>query len=184
MRIATWPFTTLSWLLNSWIIPSLSHVLLLAQVFLLGPAIVVSEGDDVDVSFAMTRSKDNHRLMEVELDGRIKQPTGDLLQPFRKLFYVEWDNESNPLAICRYVLWALPFIREGCWCLILFWSTMNSAIPKIFVCLWFSRAWVLGSRNLLCFGAQVLRFWVDKLSLEGFAVFLTLNILSHTVVTL
>ncbi|KAF8034440.1 hypothetical protein BT93_C0676 [Corymbia citriodora subsp. variegata] len=59
------------------------------QVFLLNPAVTVSEGDDVDVSFAMTRSKDNHRLMEVELDGRIKQPSGNVLQPFRKMFYVE-----------------------------------------------------------------------------------------------
>ncbi|KAA8535047.1 hypothetical protein F0562_030050 [Nyssa sinensis] len=37
------------------------------QVFLLHPPIRVSEGDDLIVNFLMKRTKENHRLMEVEL---------------------------------------------------------------------------------------------------------------------
>ncbi|WVZ20905.1 hypothetical protein V8G54_008227 [Vigna mungo] len=37
------------------------------QVFLLHPPMNLSEGDDLKVSFLMSRSKANHRLMEVEL---------------------------------------------------------------------------------------------------------------------
>ncbi|GMP60051.1 hypothetical protein CsSME_00023078 [Camellia sinensis var. sinensis] len=59
------------------------------QVFLLHPSIHVSEGDNLAINFSMTRSKENHRLMEVELSCEIKQPSGRLLPPFRKKFYIE-----------------------------------------------------------------------------------------------
>ncbi|KAI8023555.1 Protein arginine N-methyltransferase PRMT10 [Camellia lanceoleosa] len=59
------------------------------QVFLLHPSIHVSEGDNLAINFSMTRSKENHRLMEVELSCEIKQPSSRLLPPFRKKFYIE-----------------------------------------------------------------------------------------------
>jgi len=59
------------------------------QVFLLHPPIRVSEGDDLNVSFLMNRSEENHRLMEVELGCEIKQNTGKLLPAFKKKFFIE-----------------------------------------------------------------------------------------------
>ncbi|XP_031389329.1 protein arginine N-methyltransferase PRMT10 [Punica granatum] len=59
------------------------------QVFLLHPQISVDEGDNINVSFSMTRSKENHRLMEMDLDCEICQPLGKQLQAFRKKFYID-----------------------------------------------------------------------------------------------
>ncbi|XP_041004852.1 protein arginine N-methyltransferase PRMT10-like [Juglans microcarpa x Juglans regia] len=59
------------------------------QVFLMHPSIRVCGGDDLNVSFLMKRSKENHRLLEVELSCEIKQHTGELLPPFNKTFYIE-----------------------------------------------------------------------------------------------
>ncbi|KAF5482126.1 hypothetical protein F2P56_002718 [Juglans regia] len=59
------------------------------QVFLMHPSIRVCGGDDLNVSFLMKRSKENHRLLEVELSCEIKQHTGKLLPPFNKTFYIE-----------------------------------------------------------------------------------------------
>ncbi|KAE7998834.1 hypothetical protein FH972_003336 [Carpinus fangiana] len=59
------------------------------QVFLMHPPIRVSEGDDLNVSFLMNRSEENHRLMEVELGCEIKQNTGKLLPAFKKKFFIE-----------------------------------------------------------------------------------------------
>ncbi|GLT55024.1 hypothetical protein SLA2020_281780 [Shorea laevis] len=59
------------------------------QVFLLHPPIRVSEGDDLNVSFLMNRSEENHRLMEVELGCEIKQHAGKLLPAFKKKFFIE-----------------------------------------------------------------------------------------------
>lgn len=59
------------------------------QVFLLRPSIRVSEGDGLNVSFSMTRSKENHRLMEVELSCEIRQSTGQVLPPIKNKFYIE-----------------------------------------------------------------------------------------------
>lgn len=61
----------------------------ISQVFLVNPPIHVSGGDDLDVSFSMNRSKQNHRLMEIELSCQIKQSSGVLLPPFTNRFYVE-----------------------------------------------------------------------------------------------
>lgn len=65
-----------------------------AQVFLLHPSIPVSQGDDLTVNFTMSRSKENHRLMEVELDCEVKQSSGKLLSPIKKKFYIEWGRKS------------------------------------------------------------------------------------------
>ncbi|XP_019432103.1 PREDICTED: protein arginine N-methyltransferase PRMT10-like [Lupinus angustifolius] len=59
------------------------------QVFLLHPPTHVGEGDDLSISFVMSRSKENHRLMEVELGCEIKQKSGKLLAPFKNKFYIE-----------------------------------------------------------------------------------------------
>lgn len=59
------------------------------QVFLLRPSVRVIEGDDLNVSFSMTRSKENHRLMEVELNCEIRQSTGQMLPPIKNKFYIE-----------------------------------------------------------------------------------------------
>ncbi|KAG6662412.1 protein arginine N-methyltransferase PRMT10-like [Carya illinoinensis] len=59
------------------------------QVFLMHPSIRVCGGDDLNVSFLMKRSKENHRLLEVELSCEIKQHTGKLLPPLNKTFYIE-----------------------------------------------------------------------------------------------
>ncbi|GAB4828317.1 Protein arginine N-methyltransferase prmt10 [Ancistrocladus abbreviatus] len=59
------------------------------QVFLLHPAIQTNKGDHLDVSFAMDRSKENHRLLEVEFGCKVKQSSGKLLPHFVKKFYIE-----------------------------------------------------------------------------------------------
>lgn len=59
------------------------------QVFLLHPSVPVGEGDDLTLDFSMNRSKENHRLMEVELSCEIKNLSGKILPPFRKMFYIE-----------------------------------------------------------------------------------------------
>ncbi|XP_057421693.1 protein arginine N-methyltransferase PRMT10 [Lotus japonicus] len=59
------------------------------QVFLLHPPTNVSEGDELSASFLMTRSKENHRLMEVELECELKQQSGKLLAPFKNQYYIE-----------------------------------------------------------------------------------------------
>ncbi|XP_042493117.1 protein arginine N-methyltransferase PRMT10 [Macadamia integrifolia] len=59
------------------------------QVFLLHPAVRVDEGDDMIVSFSMNRSKENHRLMEVELGCEMRQLSGKQLPRFARKFYIE-----------------------------------------------------------------------------------------------
>lgn len=59
------------------------------QVFLLHPPLRTTEGDNMDVSFVMNRSKENHRLLEVEFGCKFKQSSGKLLQSFTEKFYIE-----------------------------------------------------------------------------------------------
>ncbi|GAB2289229.1 Protein arginine N-methyltransferase prmt10 [Dionaea muscipula] len=59
------------------------------QVFLLHPPIQTGEGDSLSVSFAIDRSKENHRLLEVEFDCNITRSSGKLLPRFTRKFYVE-----------------------------------------------------------------------------------------------
>ncbi|KAK6941615.1 hypothetical protein RJ641_026992 [Dillenia turbinata] len=59
------------------------------QVFLLHPSVRVNKGDDMIVNFSMSRSKENHRLMDVELGCEIRQSSGRLLQPIKCNFYIE-----------------------------------------------------------------------------------------------
>ncbi|KAI3896066.1 hypothetical protein MKW92_000160 [Papaver armeniacum] len=59
------------------------------QVFLLHPSIHVKEGDELNVSFSMDRSKENHRLMEVELGCEMREASGKQHPSFSKRFYIE-----------------------------------------------------------------------------------------------
>lgn len=59
------------------------------QVFLVNPPTHVSEGDDLTVNFLMSRSKGNHRLMEVELGCEIQKHSGKLVAPFKNKYYIE-----------------------------------------------------------------------------------------------
>ncbi|CAI0543038.1 unnamed protein product [Linum tenue] len=59
------------------------------QVFLIHPPSCVTEGDNVSVEFLMYRSKENHRLMEVELGCEVRQSSGNLLPAFKSKFHVE-----------------------------------------------------------------------------------------------
>lgn len=56
---------------------------------MLHPPVHVDEETNLDVSFSMTRSKENHRLMEVEFDVKISKPSGKILPPVKKKFYIE-----------------------------------------------------------------------------------------------
>ena len=62
---------------------------IVGQVFLLHPPVHVDEGSNLNVSFSMNRSKENHRLMEVEFDVNIGEPSGKMLPPINKKFYIE-----------------------------------------------------------------------------------------------
>ncbi|KAL6523817.1 Protein arginine N-methyltransferase prmt10 [Orobanche hederae] len=59
------------------------------QVFLIHPPLRVESGDNLKFDFSMTRSKDNHRLMDVDLSYEIKQFSGKSLPPVKKKFYIE-----------------------------------------------------------------------------------------------
>lgn len=67
-----------------------SYGLIIWQVFLLNPPTHVSQGDELSVNFLMSRSKENHRLMEVELGCEIQKHSGKLVAPFKNKYYIEW----------------------------------------------------------------------------------------------
>ncbi|CAO2822731.1 unnamed protein product [Amaranthus hypochondriacus] len=59
------------------------------QVFLFNSPIRCSKGENIDVSFMMNRSKQNHRLLEVEFGVEVKLASGRSLQPFEKKYFIE-----------------------------------------------------------------------------------------------
>ncbi|CAL9180731.1 unnamed protein product [Musa hybrid cultivar] len=59
------------------------------QLFLLHPALRVNEGDELLISFLMCRSKENHRLMNVDLTYELQQPSGKRLPAVNSKFYIE-----------------------------------------------------------------------------------------------
>ncbi|CAA6666362.1 unnamed protein product [Spirodela intermedia] len=59
------------------------------QVFLLHPPIRACVGDTVHVSFTMSRSKQYHRLMDVEFTTTLHASSGKSLQPRTAKFYIE-----------------------------------------------------------------------------------------------
>ncbi|KAF7806356.1 protein arginine N-methyltransferase PRMT10 [Senna tora] len=58
------------------------------QVFLLHPPPRVTNGDTLNISFFMNRSKENHRLMEAEFECELKCPDKHNA-PFTKKYYIE-----------------------------------------------------------------------------------------------
>ncbi|CAD6340351.1 unnamed protein product [Miscanthus lutarioriparius] len=46
------------------------------QVFLLTPPLSVNKGDNVNISFSMVRSKENHRLMDMEFTNELHELSG------------------------------------------------------------------------------------------------------------
>ncbi|XP_022864230.1 protein arginine N-methyltransferase PRMT10 [Olea europaea var. sylvestris] len=59
------------------------------QVFLLHPPVRAHQGDNLMLNFSMTRAKENHRLMEVDLTCEIRQTSGTLLPLSTNKFYIE-----------------------------------------------------------------------------------------------
>lgn len=59
------------------------------QVFLLHPPQNVTSGDEIMINFLMSRSKINHRLMEVDLSCEIKQSNGKSIPPLRRKYFIE-----------------------------------------------------------------------------------------------
>ncbi|KAJ8640572.1 hypothetical protein MRB53_017266 [Persea americana] len=59
------------------------------QVFLFHPQLRVNEGDALGASFSMNRSKENHRLMEVEFACELRHPSGKCLPAVTSKFYIE-----------------------------------------------------------------------------------------------
>lgn len=68
---------------------SLYHLLSLCQVFLLHPSLLVDRGDDLIINFSMVRSKENHRLLDVEIGCEVKRLSENLIKPFANRFYIE-----------------------------------------------------------------------------------------------
>lgn len=86
------------------------YLLCSGKVFLFHPPMNVSEGDELIVSFLMSRSKENHRLMEVELGCQMKQSSGKLLTPLTKKFYIEWTREQNTYSgLILTLVYLLPY---------------------------------------------------------------------------
>ncbi|KAM0974532.1 hypothetical protein EV1_017484 [Malus domestica] len=59
------------------------------QVFLLSPPARITEGDQLNGSFSMKRSKENHRLMEAEFSCEIRQQSGELVPRFTNRYFIE-----------------------------------------------------------------------------------------------
>ncbi|XP_052158436.1 protein arginine N-methyltransferase PRMT10 [Oryza glaberrima] len=59
------------------------------QVFLLTPPLKVNEGDNVKVSFTMVRSKENHRLMDMEFTYELHESSGKQLPAITTKIYLE-----------------------------------------------------------------------------------------------
>ncbi|EOA37962.1 hypothetical protein CARUB_v10009430mg [Capsella rubella] len=59
------------------------------QVFIMSNPINVEEGDNLNLGLVMSRSKENHRLMEVELKCEIKEASGKPKESFKKTYFIE-----------------------------------------------------------------------------------------------
>ena len=59
------------------------------QVFIMADPINVGEGDHLNLGLVMSRSKENHRLMEVELECEIKEASGNPKESFEKTYFIE-----------------------------------------------------------------------------------------------
>lgn len=59
------------------------------QVFLLHPPMRVMRDDVLEGTFSMTRSKENHRLMDVQFVYKSKLSSGEATDPVTKFFCIE-----------------------------------------------------------------------------------------------
>lgn len=59
------------------------------QVFLLNPSFTVKRGDKITGSFSMTRSVENHRLLNVEFSYHLQKSSGELLNSASSKFYID-----------------------------------------------------------------------------------------------
>ncbi|KAK3128361.1 hypothetical protein QOZ80_6BG0460520 [Eleusine coracana subsp. coracana] len=59
------------------------------QVFLLTPSLRVSKGDSVNISFSMVRSKENHRLMDMEFTYELHEFSGKQHPAITTKMYLE-----------------------------------------------------------------------------------------------
>ncbi|KAG0463899.1 hypothetical protein HPP92_019968 [Vanilla planifolia] len=59
------------------------------QVFLVHPPLRVNEGDEVIVDLSMSRSKDNHRLMDVNITYELQLSSGKHLKPTSTKYFIE-----------------------------------------------------------------------------------------------
>ncbi|XP_047060023.1 protein arginine N-methyltransferase PRMT10 [Lolium rigidum] len=59
------------------------------QVFLLTPSLRVNEGDNVNVSFSMVRSKENHRLMDMDFTYELQESSGKKLPAISTKIFLE-----------------------------------------------------------------------------------------------
>nr|AAL32019.1 At1g04870/F13M7_12 [Arabidopsis thaliana] len=59
------------------------------QVFIMSNPINVEEGDNLNLGLLMSRSKENHRLMEIELYCEIKEASGNPKESFKKTYFIE-----------------------------------------------------------------------------------------------
>jgi protein arginine N-methyltransferase 1 len=56
---------------------------------LLTPSLRVNEGDNVNVSFSMVRSKENHRLMDMEFTYELQESSGKKLPAISTKIFLE-----------------------------------------------------------------------------------------------
>ncbi|KMZ71529.1 Arginine N-methyltransferase family protein [Zostera marina] len=59
------------------------------QVFLSNPSFIVKGGDKITGSFSMTRSVENHRLLNVEFSYHLQKSSGQLLNSTTSRFYID-----------------------------------------------------------------------------------------------
>ena len=67
----------------------LTNQFFVPKVFLLTPAPRVNEGDSVNVSFSMVRSKENHRLMDMEFTYELQESSGKKLPAISTKMFLE-----------------------------------------------------------------------------------------------
>ncbi|KAK1312225.1 Protein arginine N-methyltransferase PRMT10 [Acorus calamus] len=59
------------------------------QIFLVHPPRCVDDGDNITVSFSMSRSRENHRLLDVELTWELTESSGKCSTPVASKYYIE-----------------------------------------------------------------------------------------------
>lgn len=82
-----WPIMIKAWIVSN---ANFCVMVWIWQVFIMSNPINVEEGDNLNLGLVMSRSKENHRLMEIELDCEIKEASGNPKESFKKTYFIEW----------------------------------------------------------------------------------------------